>query len=66
MPEFTEELKAGLLGGNFVRLHNLDADALIARAQQDEFAARRTEYLTQPDPWQPKKDRMAARVAQPA
>jgi hypothetical protein len=62
LPEFTDEIKAGLLGENFARMHGLDVAKIKQDVADDEFAARRREYLNDPDPWQPKKDRVAGAV----
>jgi predicted TIM-barrel fold metal-dependent hydrolase len=65
LPEFTAEVKAGIMGGNFARMHGLDPEAIEAAVTGDEFTERRKEYVQHPDPWQPKKDRIAARAGAP-
>ena len=65
MPAFTDKVKADLLGANFARMHGLDADAIKREVADDEFARQRRDYLQSPDPWQPKKERVAAGVSVP-
>jgi uncharacterized protein len=66
LPELTDEVKAGLLGENFARMHGLDVATLRGAVGDDELARRRRHYLQAPDPWGPKKHRIAAAAAMPA
>lgn len=60
LPEFTDEIKAKLLGGNMAALHGLDLDAIRQRTATDEWASRRQAYLEDPRPWALKRDRVGA------
>lgn len=60
LPEFTDEIKEGLFGSNFARMFGLDADEIREKTRDDEFARQRKQYLEDPDPWQPKRERIAA------
>lgn len=62
LPEFTEEIKTKLLGGNMARLHGLDVEAIAKNTEQDAFAQRRAAYLEDPQPWRLKRERLGARV----
>jgi len=61
LPEFTDELKGKLLGGNMAALHGLDVEAIRARSTSDEWAERRREYLQGDlEPWKLKRERLHA------
>jgi predicted TIM-barrel fold metal-dependent hydrolase len=67
LPEFTDEIKAGLLGENMARMHGLDIEEIKQRATADEFARRRQEYLKgAPSPWQLKRERVGSAAGSPA
>jgi uncharacterized protein len=36
-PKLTEEMKAGILGANFARMHGWDVDALLAKCRLDKY-----------------------------
>lgn len=64
LPEFTEEVKGKLLGGNMAAMHGLDLEAIKERSRTDEFAARRREYLEgPPQPWALKRERVKVPAA---
>lgn len=47
-PDLSDEDKAGILGGNFARLHGLDTESVQARLADDEFGRRRQADGLQP------------------
>ena len=60
-PEFTDRLKADLLGGTMARMHGLDLEQVKAKLADDEFAKARAEYLSKDlEPWAPKRERVAS------
>jgi uncharacterized protein len=62
LPEFTDQIKRGLLGENMARMHGIDVESLKAKVAADEFAALRQDYLKNPEPWKLKRERVAARA----
>jgi predicted TIM-barrel fold metal-dependent hydrolase len=66
LPEFTDEIKADLLGGNMARMFGLDAAEVLAKVGDDELARRRKEYLENPEPWKLKRERIGTAVGSPA
>jgi predicted TIM-barrel fold metal-dependent hydrolase len=47
-PPLTEDLKRGILGENFMRLHGIDVEAFKARVADDEISAKQAEGLAEP------------------
>ena len=43
-PPLTDGVKAGILGGNYCRLHNIDVEATRRAIADDEFAKHRAEF----------------------
>lgn len=66
LPEFTDEIKAKVLGENMARLHGRDVEAIKQRSTSDEFARSRKAYLDDPQPWRRKKERVNAEALQNA
>jgi hypothetical protein len=62
LPQLTDEIKADVFGGNMLRMHGLDPDQISAKLAGDEFAARRKDYLRDPQPWRAKRERVTAAV----
>jgi hypothetical protein len=60
LPEFTDEVKANLLGLNMARLHNIDVAAVQSTIQDDTWSeARRLNEADGPSPWARKRQRIA-------
>lgn len=47
-PEMSDALRAGILGGNFLRLHGIDPDAFKASIADDKWSARQAAGLDAP------------------
>jgi hypothetical protein len=48
LPEITEDVKRKILGLNYLRMHGLDADALVKNIKGDEFAVERSKGKSKP------------------
>jgi uncharacterized protein len=66
-PEFTQEMKMGILGGNLARLHGLDLPAIAEKIADDEWSRRRRAE-GKLEPWGLRRKEAAADMleAQPA
>lgn len=61
LPEFTDELKAKLLGGNMAALHGIDIAQRKKVLDEDGFARERAAYLEEGgSPWSLKRERIKA------
>jgi predicted TIM-barrel fold metal-dependent hydrolase len=59
LPEFTDEVKADILGLNMARLHGIDVEAVKALTGNDDLAQARAGYLAdRHTPWSRKKERV--------
>jgi len=61
LPEVTDDMKSAILGGNFLRMHRLDARQLHDRVAEDEWAHQRAAARARPPaPWRKLRERLAA------
>jgi len=58
IPPLSTELKRGILGENFLRLHGIDSAALRAKIADDDVAKRKAEGLA--EPWSHMRGRLNA------
>jgi uncharacterized protein len=48
-PQMTDEIKRGILGENYLRMHGIDKDRFLASIENDAWSTRQQEGL--PEPW---------------
>jgi predicted TIM-barrel fold metal-dependent hydrolase len=57
-PQMTDEIKRGILGENYLRMHGIDKDSFLASIEDDQWSQRQQAGLA--EPWSHHRERLHA------